>query len=84
MVFQRNIVIFAALALLGQQAAAAPSKYGITAEEKAACQTDAAAYCSATFPDEDKLIACMKGNKAQLSPMCLQVFTAGLRRRHML
>ena len=56
-------------------------KYHITAAEQAACQTDAQRLCLATYPDEDRLIACMKANRKALSSTCAPVFEAGLRRR---
>ncbi len=52
-----------------------------TAAEKAACTADATRLCAYTWPDEDKLIGCMKANEAQLGPTCLPVFRAGIRRR---
>ncbi len=57
-------------------------KYHVTAEEREACQEDAVALCSAAFPDEEMLLACMKTNRVQLSAGCRTVFEAGLRKRH--
>ena len=62
---------------------AAEDKYHITPEEQAACQDDATVLCSYAYPDEDKLLECMRKNRSQLSEVCLRVFDAGLRRRHM-
>ena len=59
------------------------SKYHITPEEQAACQLDATTLCSAVFPDEDALIACMRTNVPKLSPVCRKTFVAGLQKRHM-
>ena len=58
-------------------------KYGITPQEQAACQTDATTLCSQALPDEDALIACMRGNVGRLTPTCRKTFVAGLQRRHM-
>jgi hypothetical protein len=58
-------------------------KYHITPEEQAACQVDATTLCSSVFPDEDALIACMRVNQTQLSPICRKTFVAGLQKRHM-
>ena len=68
---------------LCQSVLAQHDKYNITPAEQIACQQDAATFCSYAYPDEDKLIACMKDNKAQLSQTCLKTFEAGLKRRHM-
>ena len=53
----------------------------ITTEERAACGDDAERLCSGAYPDERKLLACMKENRSALSAKCEPVFTAGLRRR---
>ena len=62
---------------------AVENKYHITPEEQAACQADVTVLCSYAFPDEDKLLDCMRKNRSQLSEVCLHAFDAGLRRRHM-
>ncbi|MCW6507199.1 cysteine rich repeat-containing protein [Lichenifustis flavocetrariae] len=59
------------------------NKYQITAEEQSACGTDAATFCSAVYPDEDKMLACMKLNRSSLSAACRPVFDMGMRRRHL-
>ena len=60
-----------------------PSKFNVTPKEKAACMQDAVRLCIQAYPDEDALISCMRTNRANLSPNCLTVFDAGLKRRHM-
>ena len=62
---------------------AAPDKYNVTPEEHAACDDDAARLCSDAYPDEDKLIACMRINRSDLSRACRPVFESGMRKRHM-
>lgn len=57
--------------------------YKITTKEKAACTTDAIRLCAFTYPDESKLLACMKSNRTSLSPLCLVAFDAGLKRRRL-
>lgn len=57
-------------------------KYQITEVERAACQADAALFCSMTYPDEEALLTCMKTVRSQLTQGCRTVFEAGLRRRH--
>ena len=64
-------------------ASAAPDKFGITAEEHAACDADAISLCADTYPNEDKLLACMRASRSRLSPECLSVFTVGMKRRHL-
>lgn len=55
--------------------------YHITPTEKAACTGDAERLCASAFPDENRLLFCMKDNQAALSSSCLHVFNAGLKRR---
>ena len=57
--------------------------YRITQAEKNACGEDAVRLCSSAYPDEEKLLACLKTNKGSLSPSCSAVFAAGLKRRGM-
>lgn len=58
-------------------------KYNVTPEEHAACDADAEKLCLAAYPDEDKLISCMRKNRSDLTPLCLASLKAGLSRRHM-
>ena len=58
-------------------------RYDITPQEQAACQVDATALCGQAIPDEDALIACMRGNVGRLTPACRKTFLAGLQRRHL-
>ena len=57
--------------------------FHVTAAEKAACSADAVRFCSAAYPDEMKLVGCMKQNRAQLSQICRVTFDAGMKRRHL-
>ena len=57
--------------------------YHITPSEKAACTQDAERLCARTYPDEQKMLGCMLTNKASLTPGCLVVFNAGMKRRHL-
>ena len=57
-------------------------KFQVTPEEHAACDDDAARLCSDAYPDEDKLLECMKARHDQLTPTCSASFRAGLRKRH--
>lgn len=58
-------------------------KFHVTAAEKAACSVDAARLCASSFPDEDKLLSCMKDNRSALSTACLVAFDTGVKRRHL-
>lgn len=62
---------------------AGSDRFHVTAAEKAACTQDAVRLCMATYPDEEKLLSCMKQNRMSLSPTCLVAFDAGVRRRHL-
>ncbi len=73
---------FVGLALASAEAQGV-GKFHITPQEQAACQVDATTFCSSVFPDEDALIACMRSNVGNLSPVCRRTFAAGLRKRNM-
>ena len=45
-----------------------------TADQRAACTLDAFRLCGAEIPNVERIIACMKANKANLSPGCRSVF----------
>lgn len=55
--------------------------YHITPDEKAACTQDATRLCPSAYPDERRLITCMKANRSSLSAACLAAFDAGIKRR---
>jgi hypothetical protein len=59
-------------AVAGQLAFAQQSQRG-TAAERAACEPDVYRLCAAEIPDENKIIACLKKNKAKLSKACHKV-----------
>ena len=62
-------------------AGAQQNPFHITPSEKAACTDDAERLCSSSWPDEGRLMSCMKANKASLGANCNRVFTAGMKRR---
>lgn len=68
---------------LRAQALRLPDKFKITDSEKAACTMDAIRLCSGTYPDEDRLLTCMRANHASLSSTCRVAFDEGVRRRHL-
>ena len=43
------------------------------------CYNDVQTLCNAEIPDEDKIAACMKVHRAQLSAPCRKVFDAGMK-----
>ncbi len=51
------------------------------AAEKAACTQGATRLCSGTYSLETKLLACMKANKAALSPAYSAALEVGIKRR---
>jgi hypothetical protein len=68
---------------LSTLALAQENKYQITSAEVSACTSDAMQWCAGAYPDQDRLMACLKANRAQLSNGCGVVFDAGLKRRHL-
>ena len=77
------VAVLAATASVPSTAQAQSDPYHITALEKAACTSDAVRLCSNAYPDEHKLMSCMVENRASLTRVCLVVFDAGLKRRHL-
>ncbi len=61
----------------------AQDKYHLTTQERAACSSDAIRFCMQTYPDEDRLLACMKQNRDALSATCRVAFDAGVKRRRL-
>lgn len=59
----------------------ATSRFQVTEAEKLACGGDAYSLCSEAFPDQDKLLACMRLNRTSLTSGCRTALDAGLRRR---
>lgn len=55
--------------------------YAITPAERSACIADAERLCADTFPDEQKLLVCLRESRAQLQPTCRASFDAGMKRR---
>jgi hypothetical protein len=56
----------------------ANAQYRGTPDMQQACTPDMMRLCSADVPDVEKIVACMKKNRANLSPACGTVFGAGL------
>ena len=74
-------ILFAASLMFPPIAANAADTFHLSETEKAACTSDAQRLCSSAYPDEQRLLVCMKANRASLGQTCLPVFDAGLKRR---
>lgn len=48
-------------------------------QAEAACYNDAVKFCNDDIPDEAKVTACMRKNRAGLSPTCGKIFDKGLK-----
>ena len=79
----RKLMLSAFLAGLISPAFASTDKFHVTDAEKAACTSDAVRFCYGTYPDEIKLLSCMKQNRAQLSDSCRVAFDTGVKRRRL-
>ncbi|MCW6512234.1 hypothetical protein [Lichenifustis flavocetrariae] len=62
-------------------AQAAAKKHQVTDAEQAACGPDVTSLCGNAGEDEDKILTCMKANRASLTATCRPVFEEGMRRR---
>lgn len=78
----RFVFLVVSIGLFGSTAAIADN-FHVTDAEKAACTSDAVRFCYGTYPDESRLLTCMKENRAALSSVCRVAFDAGVRRRHL-
>ena len=59
----------------------ANAEYRGTPEMQQACTPDVMRLCNNDVPDVDKIVACMKRNRANLSSACGAVFGMGLSRQ---
>ena len=70
----RNIIrISAFLALF----AVAPAYAGGTADQQAACESDARTYCESAIPDENAIEKCLRANISKISAACRSQFGGG-------
>ncbi len=79
----RRLVVLMVVVGSISPALASMDKFHVTDAEKAACTSDAVRYCFGTYPDETKLLSCMKQNRSSLSDMCRSAFDAGVKRRRL-
>ena len=78
---KRTVLCAAILAFMSTPLWAAKAlSYKETLRQQAehACYNDATTLCKDAVPDEDKITACMKLKRAQLSPECGKVFDKGI------
>jgi hypothetical protein len=61
--------------------AAAPAFAGGTAEQQAACESDARTYCETAIPDEIAVEKCLRANMRRISPACRAQFGGGGKKR---
>ncbi len=47
-----------------------------SADAEAACTPDVFRLCSAYIPSEGRIVACLRHNRARLSPACRKVFSS--------
>ncbi len=50
-----------------------PGLFQGTAQERAACRTDASRFCSSEFPDTFRVLACLQARREKLRTACRQV-----------
>ena len=79
----RSLMLLLVMAGSISPALAATDQFHVTDAEKAACTSDAVRYCYGTYPDETKLLGCMKQNRSLLSDTCRVAFDTGVRRRRL-
>ncbi len=65
----------AALCFTGVSAMAEGNQDRGTKEEQDACTPDVYRLCASMIPDEKRIVACLKQNKAKLNPACRKVFS---------
>ena len=66
------------LALAISMSSFAATSFAYTAEQRAACMPDAFRLCSSEIPNIPGITACMRRQKADLSPACKAVFDKNL------
>jgi hypothetical protein len=74
--FVATVLVLSLLpALFSSGAAAAPG--GDSPEARQACTSDAFRLCNNAMPDRGRVTACLRANRASLSPACRTVFGGG-------
>lgn len=70
-----------AVALSGIVFTSANAENEGTAEQQAACQSNAMRLCSSEIPDVARITACMKANRRKLSAGCRAMFVSARQQR---
>lgn len=76
------VVAGIALSILAWPPAGANAQYRGTPDMQQACTPDVMRLCNDDVPDLDRITACMKRNRANLSPTCSAAMGAGQHRHH--
>jgi Cysteine rich repeat len=71
------IVLAGALSLGAAVAQAQEKNYRGSKEDREACTPDVHRLCGYAIPDENRIVACLKRNRRNLSPACRRVFSRG-------
>lgn len=70
----RNVARIAIVAALSIASANAMAEEQGTEQQQNACKPDVYRLCREAIPVTEKIVACLKQNKAKLSPACRKVF----------
>ncbi len=73
-----GFAVMPAMALVLGLTSFAGSSFAYTQEQKMACMPDAFRLCSSEIPNIPGITACMRRQKANLSPACKAVFDKNL------
>lgn len=71
-----NRSLLLAFALVIASGSAAPAQSGPSADERAACRSDAGKFCSSFVGKPSQMNGCLRDNKAKLSESCRKVVEA--------
>jgi hypothetical protein len=70
----RGVLLAATVAAAGLTLWPATSRAFTEEDQRRLCTPDAFRLCSAEIPDRERVIACMRRQRANLSPECRSVF----------
>jgi hypothetical protein len=71
-----NRSLLLALALVAASGSAVLAQSGPSAQERAACRSDATALCASFVGKPQQMNACLRENKAKLSDACRKIVEA--------
>ena len=75
----RSLKVAAVVSALLTSTVASQAQHDGSANQRRACKPDVFRLCSDYIPDRDKITACLKAHRKQLSPDCRAVFNGTLR-----